>query len=171
MRFAGKRRTDFTRKRSLPFEHLIPLMLNFRKSTLQDELDQFFETMGDGKPLPRITASAFCQARRKLKYESFIQLNEALLESAEKQMGQRRWQGYRLLADLPEQGKLKPKQIASLTGVAPFNRDSGRLRGKRRIRGSRASVRTVLYMSVLSSISVILSYGVFITAWLPPRHA
>ncbi|KRT56760.1 hypothetical protein [endosymbiont of Ridgeia piscesae] len=69
-------------------------MLNFRKGTLQDELDQFFETIGDGKPLPRIMASAFCQARRKLKYESFIQLNEALLESAEKQMGQKRWQGY-----------------------------------------------------------------------------
>nr|WP_232432998.1 hypothetical protein [endosymbiont of Ridgeia piscesae] len=54
-----------------------------------------------------------------------------------------------------------------MTGVAPFNRDSRRLRGTRRIRGGRASVRTVLYMGVLSSISVILSYGVFITAWLP----
>ncbi|KRT56761.1 Transposase IS116/IS110/IS902 family protein, partial [endosymbiont of Ridgeia piscesae] len=72
-----------------------------------------------------------------------------------------------MLADLPELGRLNPKQIATLTGVAPFNRDSRRLRGTRRIRGGRASVRTVLYMGVLSSISVILSYGVFITAWLP----
>jgi len=36
-------------------------------------------------------------------------------------------------------------------GVAPFNRDSGRSRGKRRIRGGRASVRTTLYMATLSA--------------------
>ncbi|WP_411572165.1 transposase, partial [endosymbiont of Ridgeia piscesae] len=56
-----------------------------------------------------------------------------------------------LLADLPELGRLNPKPIAALT-VAPFNRDSGRLRGKHRIRGDMASVRTVLYMGVISSI-------------------
>ena len=57
-----------------------------------------------------------------------------------------------LLADLPELGTLTNKQIAALVGVAPFNRDSGRFRGKRRIRGGRASVRTVLFMAMLSSI-------------------
>jgi len=57
-----------------------------------------------------------------------------------------------LLADLPELGTLTHKQIAALVGVAPFNRDSGRFRGKRRIRGGRASVRTVLFMAMLSSI-------------------
>jgi transposase len=57
-----------------------------------------------------------------------------------------------LLADLPELGTLSNKQIASLVGVAPFNRDSGKLRGKRRIRGGRASVRTILFMSMLTSI-------------------
>jgi len=57
-----------------------------------------------------------------------------------------------LLADLPELGTLTNKQIGALVGVAPFNRDSGRLRGKRRIRGGRASVRTVLFMAMLSSI-------------------
>ena len=57
-----------------------------------------------------------------------------------------------LLADLPELGSLSNKQIAALVGVAPFNRDSGRLKGKRRIRGGRASVRTVLFMAMLSSI-------------------
>lgn len=57
-----------------------------------------------------------------------------------------------LLGDLPELGQLTNKQIAALTGVAPYNRDSGKLRGKRRIRGGRASVRTVLYMAVLSSV-------------------
>ena len=57
-----------------------------------------------------------------------------------------------LLADLPELGNLTNKQIAALVGVAPFNRDSGILRGKRRIRGGRASVRTILFMSMLTSI-------------------
>lgn len=57
-----------------------------------------------------------------------------------------------LLADLPELGSLTHKQISALVGVAPFNRDSGRLRGKRRIRGGRASVRTVLFMAMLSAI-------------------
>jgi len=58
---------------------------------------------------------------------------------------------YTLLADLPELGALNNKEVAALVGVAPINRDSGRLRGKRRIRGGRASVRTVLYMATLSA--------------------
>jgi len=57
-----------------------------------------------------------------------------------------------LLADLPELGSLSNKEIAALAGLAPFNRDSGAFRGKRRIRGGRSSVRTVLYMSMLSAI-------------------
>ncbi len=56
------------------------------------------------------------------------------------------------IADLPELGTLSNKQIAALVGVAPFNRDSGKLRGKRRIRGGRASVRTVLFMAMLTAI-------------------
>ncbi|HZD10430.1 MAG TPA: transposase [Candidatus Binatia bacterium] len=59
---------------------------------------------------------------------------------------------YTLLGDLPELGSLSRKQIAALTGVAPFNRDSGRLRGKRRIRGGRASARTALFLSAMSAV-------------------
>lgn len=58
---------------------------------------------------------------------------------------------YTLLADLPEMGSLNNREIASLVGVAPINRDSGRFRGKRRIKGGRASVRTTLYMATLSA--------------------
>lgn len=54
-----------------------------------------------------------------------------------------------LLAELPELGKLNRKEIAALVGVAPFNRDSGESRGRRRIWGGRASVRSALYMSAL----------------------
>ena len=54
-----------------------------------------------------------------------------------------------LLADLPELGRLDRKQIAALVGVAPFNRDSGRMRGKRTTWGGRAGVRAALYMAAL----------------------
>lgn len=54
-----------------------------------------------------------------------------------------------LLANLPELGTLTAKQIAALVGVAPFNRDSGTLRGKRTVWGGRAQVRAVLYMGTL----------------------
>lgn len=57
-----------------------------------------------------------------------------------------------LLSDLQELGSLNQKQIAALVGVAPMNRDSGRMRGKRRIRGGRAQVRTVLFMATLCAI-------------------
>lgn len=56
-----------------------------------------------------------------------------------------------LLAGLPELGTLNRKQIAALVGVAPFNRDSGTLRGRRTVWGGRAHVRAVLYMSALAA--------------------
>ena len=54
-----------------------------------------------------------------------------------------------LLASLPELGILTNKQIAALVGVAPLNRDSGTLRGRRTVWGGRAQVRAVLYMSAI----------------------
>lgn len=56
-----------------------------------------------------------------------------------------------LLAQLPELGALTHKQIAALVGVAPFNRDSGTLRGKRSVWGGRARVRAALYMATLAA--------------------
>lgn len=54
-----------------------------------------------------------------------------------------------LIADLPELGRLDRKQIAALVGVAPLNRDSGKMRGKRTTWGGRAKVRCALYMAAL----------------------
>jgi transposase len=54
-----------------------------------------------------------------------------------------------LLATLPELGHLSRHQIAALVGVAPMNRDSGTMRGKRMVWGGRAPVRAVLYMAAL----------------------
>ena len=57
-----------------------------------------------------------------------------------------------LVADLPELGQLGRQKITALVGLAPFNHDSGKRKGKRRIFGGRASVRRVLYMATLSAI-------------------
>jgi transposase len=55
-----------------------------------------------------------------------------------------------LIADLPELGRLGKRQISARVGLTPFNRDSGAMRGKRKIRGGRASVRGILYMAALT---------------------
>jgi transposase len=57
-----------------------------------------------------------------------------------------------LVAELPELGRLNRQEIASLAGLAPFNHDSGKFRGQRRIRGGRAAVRTALYMAALTAM-------------------
>ena len=57
-----------------------------------------------------------------------------------------------LAAHLPELGPLDRRQIASLIGLAPYNRDSGRWRGQRCIGGGRADVRRVLYMAIWAAI-------------------
>jgi transposase len=59
---------------------------------------------------------------------------------------------FTLLADFPELGTLNRKQTAALSGIAPFNRDSGTLRGKRTIWGGRDIVRTATYMSAFVAI-------------------
>lgn len=57
-----------------------------------------------------------------------------------------------LLANVPELGSLNRKQIAALVGVAPLNRDSGTLKGRRTVWGGRASVRAALYMATLVAV-------------------
>jgi transposase len=57
-----------------------------------------------------------------------------------------------LIAKLPELGMLNQREIAALVGVAPMNKDSGKMRGKRMIQGGRAMLRKVLYMPTLAAI-------------------
>jgi len=57
-----------------------------------------------------------------------------------------------LIAELPELGQIDRRKLAALAGLAPFNRDSGKLRGRRAIAGGRAPVRAALFMAVLVSI-------------------
>lgn len=57
-----------------------------------------------------------------------------------------------LLAAMPELGRASPKAVAALAGLAPINRDSGALRGKRAIGGGRRRVRRALYMAAVAAI-------------------
>ncbi|CAK8742818.1 IS110 family transposase ISKpn42 [Sodalis praecaptivus] len=54
-----------------------------------------------------------------------------------------------LLAEVPELGRLSRREISALVGVAPVNRDSGTMRGRRTIFGGRSGVRSALYMAAL----------------------
>lgn len=57
-----------------------------------------------------------------------------------------------LISYLPELGYMNNKQAAALVGVAPINNESGRFKGKRKVQGGRAQVRTVLFMAMMSAI-------------------
>jgi transposase len=60
--------------------------------------------------------------------------------------------GATLLAELPELGQTDRREISALAGVAPFDDDSGKMRGHRHIRGGRTTLRCVLYMATLSAM-------------------
>ena len=80
-----------------------------------------------------------------------------------------------LIAALPELGHLDRRKIAALVGVAPINRDSGTLRGRRMIAGGRAVVRHVLYMATLTAIrynpTIAAFYQRFVAAGRPGKLA
>ncbi len=59
---------------------------------------------------------------------------------------------YTLLGELPELGQLTSRQVGALCGLAPYNKDSGKMSGKRHIRGGRAPIRTMLYMAMMCAI-------------------
>ena len=78
-------------------------------------------------------------------------------------------------ADVPELGALSRREIAALVGLAPFNRDSGQMRGKRGTFGGRAAVRRALYMATLAAIRfnrvIGHFYERFVTAGKPKKVA
>lgn len=55
------------------------------------------------------------------------------------------------MGELPELGALNSRQVSALAGVAPYNHDSGSLKGKRCISGGRAALRSALYMATLAA--------------------
>ena len=80
-----------------------------------------------------------------------------------------------LLAGLPELGRLDRRGIAALAGVAPLNRDSGALRGKRAVWGGRAPVRAALYMAAVVAARhnpvIRAFYGRLVAAGKPKKVA
>jgi transposase len=89
------------------------------------------------------------QIQVQIKHNPEFKEKEAILRSAN---GVGPVLSAKLLSGLPELGKFNRKEIAALVGVAPFNNDSGRRRGKRRIQGGRADVRAVLYMGTVAAV-------------------
>lgn len=99
---------DFTRKRCLTFVMVLLFLLNMIKRAIQDELDEFFKVLQGGEVADRqVTNSAFTQARQKLKYTAFIDLNDEQVHYFYDHFSAQKWHGFRLvaidgsMADLP----------------------------------------------------------------------
>jgi len=89
---------DFTRRRSLPFPTLLIFLINFIKGSIQDELDYFFKAIDSLDVAVRtVTSSAFCKARKKLKHQAFIELNQKMIHYFYKHFSVKTWRGFRLL--------------------------------------------------------------------------
>lgn len=90
---------DFTRKRCLTFVIVVIFLLNFLKRSQQDELDEFFKLLkGTELAIRVVTKSAFTQARKKLKYEAFVELNQVQTTYYYQFLGPQTWYGWRLMA-------------------------------------------------------------------------
>jgi transposase len=77
---------------------------------------------------------------------------QSKVEAADTVLGVGRASAVALIVNMPELGTLTGKQAASLAGVAPFAKESGKSVGERHIQGGRAPVRSVLYMCTLTAV-------------------
>ena len=151
MQQARRSERDFTRERALPLQRLVPLLLNFRKGTNRDELEQFFETITDDPTsVTPVSEAAFCRARQKLKPEALVTLNNVLLDSANQQIAQQRWRGLRVLAVDGSTGRLPDflvieeyfgKPSGSGVPLARFRCPPWRAKRRRVVPGSREATR------------------------------
>ena len=90
---------SFTRKRCLTFIVVIIFLLNMLKRSQQDELDEFFKLLnGTDVAVRMVTKSAFTQARKKLKYGAFVELNRVQIDYFYQFLGPQTWYGWRLVA-------------------------------------------------------------------------
>lgn len=108
------------------------------KDDITQHIDWLTEQIGQlDKKIKQLSESSIVHRERKAILESAKGIGSVISSS--------------LLVLLPELGALNRRQITSLVGLAPFNRDSGRYRGKRKIWGGRASVRSLLYLAAMSA--------------------
>lgn len=138
-------------------EEIIALV-NYRRHLL-DDLGR--EEMQNEHPKPKTISTLIKSRIRSLKAQ--IEKLEKLISAAVKASpflkravaalievkGVGQLTAVSLLASMPELGTLNRQEVAALAGLAPFNRDSGTLRGKRAIYGGRHAARQALYMSAL----------------------
>ncbi len=95
-------------------------LLNLRKGANQDELDRFFEVISGQAVIQGVTASALCQARKKLKPGAFLSLNRQLLEGFYRRFAAHRWHGLRVLAVDGSTARLPATaNVAEVFGPAP----------------------------------------------------
>lgn len=116
---------DFTRNRLLPFAKLTLFLLNQVKGELNEELDNFFKALERSVIARRVVSkSAFCKARKKIKHELFIFLNQFVIRFLEENHFMKTWRGRRLFAidgstiRLPQKSKL----IAEFGGMSQGGR-------------------------------------------------
>ena len=81
----------------MPLPDLILSLLNFRKGTISSELRQFSKAVNGQDAIRSVTTSAFCQARKKLRHESLIAINDKAIEAFENQFTSHRWHRFRWL--------------------------------------------------------------------------
>ena len=94
-----KSENDFVRSRKLPFSYLILFMLNILRSSIQNELDNFFKIItGSDVPVHFITKGAFTKARKKLKYQAFVELNDRMVEYFYSERDVKTWKKFCLKA-------------------------------------------------------------------------
>ncbi|MDZ4674770.1 MAG: IS110 family transposase, partial [Gemmatimonadota bacterium] len=99
--------------------------------------------------LEKRLADVDAELQAAIEASPLYQAQNALLQSVP---GVGRVTALTLLGKLPELGRLSRREIAALVGVAPLNRDSGKMRGKRFVWGGRAPVRAALYMAALVGV-------------------
>jgi transposase len=161
--FAARVRPEIRALRSEEQEDLRELLVRHQQVSqmLYAEETRLAQAVGKGRQLLR---------KRLKKHIHFLELELKLIESDTDDMlkqsplwreaddllqsvpgiGDRSSQT--LLAFLPELGTVSSREIARLAGLAPLNRDSGTVRGKRHITGGRPRIKAVLYMATLASI-------------------
>ena len=89
----------FTRKRALPFHQLLFFLMNMNKGSYQDELDHFFKALNHLEVAERIvTKGALTKARKKLKHQAFIELNEHMTSHYYSYFPTTTWYGFNLMA-------------------------------------------------------------------------
>lgn len=125
------RKVIVTQAKNLSGEKLKKISLDYI-SFLESQIESINEEINRGIPLNK-------EVKRKFEIMTSVKGVGPIVSAT-------------LLADMQELGTIEGKQASSLCGVAPFNWDSGMMRGKRKIKGGRQHARNMLYMAAHSAV-------------------